>query len=109
MSFKEEFKSIIKELELMHPEEDSSKLWKEEVELLTRDMKESIDYLRNECTASEFSWMSEVFSDIMKENPSKEFIEVLYELAKKYPEETEKYNILSFIEEAEMYLPNNHS
>ncbi len=75
-----------------------------EVELLTADMNETLRYLDNECTADEFAWISEVFDDVAEITQSRRFTEVLRRLAEKYPEETKKYNILSFIESAEAVI-----
>ena len=77
------------------------KCWKREVELLTADMNETLLYLDNECTADEFSWISEVVEDVAEITQSKRFIDALRRLAEKYPEETKEYNIISFIDSAE--------
>ena len=60
--------------------------------------------MKTECTADEFSWLSEIFREIVEICPSQEFVDELYKLAEKYPEETEKYNVISFINEAAGYL-----
>lgn len=36
----------------------------EEVDILSRDINETIAFFENECTAEEFSWLSEVFDDV---------------------------------------------
>ena len=36
--------------------------------------------------------------DVAERTQSLEFVEALYQVAKKYPEEVEKYNIMTFIE-----------
>ena len=71
------------------------------IALLTEDINKSIDFLENDCTADQFSWISEVFDEIAEITQSHAFIEALKKLSVKYPEETKKYNILSFIESAE--------
>lgn len=71
------------------------------IELMTEDINMSIQFLDNDCTADQFSWLSEVFDEIAEITQSKEFIEALKRLAIKYPEETKTYNIMSFIESAE--------
>ena len=77
------------------------KCWKTEIELLTADMNETLQYLESECTADEFSWISEVFEEVAEITQSKRFIEALRKLALKYPKETKEYNIISFIDSAE--------
>jgi hypothetical protein len=106
MSFKEKFKNIILELNSMDINDSykHEELWKKEVEIVTEDINETIKYLKNECTSEEFVWLSEIFREIVEICPSQEFIDELYKLAEKYPEETEKYNVISFINEAAGYL-----
>ena len=55
-------------------------------------------------TASQFSWMSEVWDEIVEKTKSKEFVDCIKETAKKFPEECEKFNIAGSIESAEEYL-----
>ena len=45
--------------------------------------------------------LSEISDEIVDAFPSMEFIEAYKTLAKKYPEETEKYHIADFIRDAE--------
>ena len=71
------------------------------IALITEDIDKSIDFLDNDCTADQFSWLSEVFDEIAEITKSQAFIEALKRLAIKYPEETKEYNIESFIESAE--------
>lgn len=106
MNFKEKFKSVIKELESLEINDDfkHEELLKKEIQIVTEDIDETIKYLKSECTKEEFTWLSEIFREIVEICPSREFVDELYNLAKKYPEETKKYNVMSFIEEAEQYL-----
>lgn len=71
------------------------------ITLLTENISDTIAFLENDCTADQFSWISEVFDEIAEKTQSQAFIETLKKVASKYPEETKKYNILSFIESAE--------
>ena len=71
------------------------------VSLFTEDINESISFLDNDCTADQFSWLSEVFDEIARITQSHEFIDALRRLAVKFPEETKKYNVMSFIDSAE--------
>ena len=77
------------------------------IALMTEDINKSIEFLDKDCTADQFSWLSEVFDEIAEITKSQEFIAALKRLAVKYPEETEEYNILSFIESAECIIENN--
>ena len=78
--------------------------WKKEVEILTRNIDDTINYLDNECTADEFSWISEVFDELVEATQSRELIACFYRVAAKYPEESEKYYIVRHIQMAEDYL-----
>lgn len=71
------------------------------IALMTEDINESIAFLDNDCTADQFSWLSEVFDEIAETSQSQAFIEALKRTAAKYPDETEQYNLMSFIETAE--------
>lgn len=71
------------------------------IDLMIEDIDKSIEFLDNDCTADQYSWLSEVFDEIAEATQSKGFIEALKRLALKYPEETKTYNIMSFIESAE--------
>lgn len=71
------------------------------ISLITENINKSIEFLDNDCTADQFSWLSEVFDEIAEITQSHAFIDALRRLAVKYPEETKEYNILSFIESAE--------
>ena len=105
MDIKDKYPEIIK---LREAEEelpwDDMKSIKATIQLFTADLQQTIEFLDNDCTADQFSWMSEVFDEISEKLQSWEFIDALRRTAAKYPEETKKYNILSFIETAEGML-----
>lgn len=63
-----------------------------------------IDFIENDCTADDFSWLSEIYDDIIDIFPSERIIEALRKTADKYPEEVKKYNLLYCIDEAEKRL-----
>lgn len=63
-----------------------------------------IDFIENECTTDEFSWLSEIYNEIIDIFPSKKIVEALRKTADKYPEEVEKYNLVYCIDEAEEHL-----
>lgn len=74
------------------------------ISLLSENIDETIIFLDNDCTADQFSWISEVFDEIADITQSYAFIDALKRLSIKYPEETKEYNILSFIESAECMI-----
>ena len=102
----DEFRKVLKER--METDDDWAyevgKCWKQEVEILSRNMNETIDFLLNDCTEDEFSWISEVCEEVTEKTKSADFVKALHFLAEKYPEETEKYNIMSFINTCDLIL-----
>lgn len=75
--------------------------WNEEIEILSRNIEETIAFLEYNCTANEFSWLSEVFEQVAKKTQSRAFVDCLYRVAKKYPDECEKYHVNLVIEYAD--------
>ena len=63
--------------------------------------KDFLKYMYEEMTESEYSYLSEASDEISQEKPPYEFIGAYKFLAEKYPEETKRYHILAFIEDAE--------
>ena len=74
------------------------------IKLMTEDMTKTIDFLDHECTGDQFAWLSEIFEEIAEASQSHEFIAALRRAAKRYPEETKQFNIISFIDDAETYI-----
>lgn len=75
-----------------------------EIELFTRNISETIKFLRTKCTAEQFGWMSEILNEVVDTTQSRDFVDALYELTKKYPDITRRLNLQSFVEEAEHHL-----
>ena len=80
------------------------KCWKEETDILSEDIPSAIEFLRNECTADEYSWISEIIDDIAEKTNCREFVECYKGLMDKFVEESRKYNIAGSIECAESML-----
>ena len=91
---------IYKERIETHPNDymATDKTWAKEIDIICEDINDTIRYLDEECTADGFSWISEVMEDVAERTQSLEFVETLYKIAEKYPEETKKYNIMSFVD-----------
>ena len=83
---------------------DSNPIIKEMIDLLAEDINATVSFLNNECSESQFIWMSEIFDEIAEKTKSKDFIEALRRVAKKHPEAVEKYNLEYFIASAEEYI-----
>ena len=86
----------ILELLSLHPNDDygTEKCWKEETEILSEDISETIDFFTNQCTDEEFFWLSSVFSDVSEIVQSKQFVETLRSRLARVNRET--YNQNSF-------------
>lgn len=84
--------------------------WNQEVDILTEDIVSTIEFLENDCTADEYSWISEVLEKVVEQKPSKELVDCYRSLMSKYPEECEKYNIKGVVEIADniIYQENNN-
>lgn len=67
--------------------------WKKEIEILSQDIPSTISFLRNNCTADEYSWISEIIEDLAEHTQNRELIVEYKNLMSKYPEEYKKYNI----------------
>lgn len=75
--------------------------WEEEIEILSRNIDDTIAFLENDCTADEFSWLSEVFDDVAEKTQSRAFVDCLYKVSKKFPDECTEYHIDRVLEFAE--------
>lgn len=107
----EKFREVIKQREYISQvsqdewAEGIEECQKKEIEILSEDISSTMEFLKTECTAEEFSWISEVFEDIIEANPNKELIQCYKELVDKFPEEAETYHIVdSCIKSAEAIL-----
>lgn len=102
----DEFRKVIHERELCNDEwtYGVEQCWKKEIEILSEDIPSTIKFLKTECTADEYSWISEVIDDVVDSVPSKELIQCYKDLMKKFPEECKKYNIKGAIEICENIL-----
>lgn len=85
------FREVIKQIE--YAEEISHGEWddefkrcrNEEIEKLSEDANSTINFLKNECTADEYSWISEVIDDIARETQSRALVECYKSLMAKFP------------------------
>lgn len=101
-----EFKKVIQERIGCHDEwaDGIERCWAKEIEILSEDVKSTIDYLLNDCTADEYSWISEIIDDLAAKTQSRELIKCYKSLMSKFPEECKTYNIAGSIEYAEAEL-----
>ena len=102
----EAFKKCITMRERTHSEDSAGmeECWKELIEVLTENIDSSIQYMLTDCTADEFTWISEVFDEVVEKTQSRAFLDCCWKLTEKFPEESEKYNIKGVLPYAEAYL-----
>ena len=100
------FREVIRERSEMSDEWSLGieQCWKKEIEILSQDIPSTIEYLKNECTADEYSWISEIIDDLAESTQSKELIEVYKNLMIKYPDEYKKHNTISSVKFEESTL-----
>ncbi|MBQ5735494.1 MAG: hypothetical protein IIV51_08975 [Lachnospiraceae bacterium] len=78
--------------------------WKEILSIISESLDDIVDFVENDCTADEFSWLSEIYNEIIDVFPSKRIITALRKTASKYPDEVKKFNLDYCIDEAEGHL-----
>ena len=75
--FSSMFKEIIKEREKISKEKQDNwdygieKCWTELIQLVSDNVDESINFILNDCTKEEFSWLSEVIKILLKTQRAK--------------------------------------
>lgn len=100
MSIKDEFAEIIKllaeEEEKCLPELpdywEKSPAIKAEIELFSRNLQDTVDFLNNECTEEQLLWLSEVFEEISANLQSWDFLDALKIAAKRFPNHEERFS-----------------
>ncbi len=102
----QKFKEVIRRRKETHDEYDYGVEMcdKEEIQILAEDIPSTIEYLKNDCTADEFVWISEIIDDLAEKTKSRELVECYKNLMNKYSEETKEYYIGFCIECAEDFL-----
>lgn len=73
---------------------------KDAINAFSKHPQAAIYFLKNECTADEYIWISEIIDDIAAKSKNLQLVETYAALADKYPQETKEYNIQSFINSA---------
>ena len=104
-----EYKAIIAERKRIAVETDDhwdygiEMCWNKLIDMLTKDINETIDFLENVCSPDEINWTSEIFEDIVQKTNSKEFVAALHRIYEKMPEDV-KQSIAVDIKYADLSL-----
>ena len=69
------------------------KCWSKETEILSRDIKQTITFIENECNDETFCWIGEVFDDVADITQSKEFIAAIKRRAEKVIDEKSRKHV----------------
>ena len=105
--FNREYEAIIRRIEKIqdHPDYFEMPAIMSEIELLSRNLQDTVNFLDHECTAQQLVWMSEVFDEVSANLKNWEFIDALDRAADRFPEACSEYNIRNSIGYAEGALP----
>ncbi|MCT7827167.1 MAG: hypothetical protein N4Q81_02710 [Lactobacillus iners] len=105
----QKFKEVIRRRKETHDEYDYGVEMcnKEEIQILAEDIPSTIEYLKNDCTADEFVWISEIIDDLAEKTRSRELVECYKSLMGKFPEESKRYHVDFCIECAEDFFEDN--
>lgn len=98
------FKELAKERDNTDWDDKIEKIWNDMLSMILENddsFNEFINYMNTEMTGNEYGTLSEISDEISEERPSYQFIEAYKQLSIKYPTETKKWNIASFIDDAE--------
>ncbi len=93
---KEELEPVLKErIRIADETQDEwdygiDKCWEKEVEILTRDMAATINFIENECDDETFCWIGEVFYEVVAKTQSKDFFEAIKRRAAKVVDDEER-------------------
>lgn len=103
---KKKYKDLIKERVNTDWDYKIDKICKDLIAMVTEDefaFNYFIEYMKNDMTAEEYVYLSEISDEISQIKPSHKFVNAYKGLSQKYPKETKDYQIISFIEVAEAW------
>lgn len=100
MNFANEYRKLLQQRITDIEPTFNEQYFQEMVNLFSNHIPEAIDFLDKECTAEEFSWISEIIEAIARKSHSVSLIKVYLSLLDKYPDEAKEYNVASFAESA---------
>lgn len=75
-----------------------------EVSIMSKDIDESIRYIKEDCNADEYGFISRILPDLIKHTNDERFIDCFRSLEEKYTNEFYCYFVDRAIEEAEKLL-----
>ena len=80
--------------------------WKKEIEILSRDMAATINFIENDCDDETFCWLGEVFENVADRTQSKDFIAAIKKRAARVTDPEERRSVETDISYAEDRIDN---
>ena len=78
--------------------------WNKEIEILSRDMNQTIKFIENDCDDETFCWIGEVFEEVAARTQSREFVDAIKRRAEKVVDDQSRKSIEVDIRYAECKL-----
>ena len=91
---------ILKKKVAMENDWQYEQWWNHVTDFVSEKMNDLFSFIENDISADELSTLSEIWERIAKKTQSKPFIFVLHKAIKKFPEESEKYHLEEFLDDA---------
>lgn len=103
---KDEINEIISRRVKLHLEDDfeTQKCWDKEIEILSRDISETLNFIENDCSDEIFCWIAEIFEDVVEITQSSEFVTAIRNRAEKIVDEENRHSVETDIRFAENKL-----
>lgn len=73
------------------------------MKLFAGNTEKAIDFLKQDCNAIQFVYLSEILDDIAQLSATPKLIQACKDLMKKFPQEAKDYHIDHFVQSAELY------
>lgn len=67
--------------------------WQKEINILSRNVIQTINFIENECDDETFCWLGEVFEDVTELTQSKEFVCAIKKRAEKIVDTEQRRNV----------------
>ena len=103
---KDEIENAIEQRVKLHSEDyfGTQKIWDKEIEILSRDMNQTIKFIENDCDDETFCWIGEVFEYVAARTQSREFVDAIKRRAEKVVDDQERQSVEVDIRYAEYKL-----
>ena len=99
----DELRDIVAERKRIEWDDGIDQCLKKGIEILTRDLEQTINFIENECDDETFCWIGEVFDDVAEITQSKEFVAAIKRRAAKVVDAEERRSVevdVSFAEDS---------